>query len=181
MYYGRETPAARTMLISVEELREHPVRFDEQFAPGHIDYLTEGLQQVAPLRIEGNANLLADEIEIRGHLETTVELECGRCLEPVRQPVDVKYDLIYRPMSSITRAEEFAIPRGEEEIGYYQKGGLLLEDVAKEQVLLALPMAAVCRDGECRGLCKVCGGNLNREDCGCDKRPADPRWQGLLK
>ncbi len=181
MYHWGQRDFSGFMFISIEELQEHPVRFDERFAPGHIDYLTEDVKQVTDLKIAGRANLLADEIEVRGDLNTRVELSCSRCLEPVQQDVNVVYDLIYRPMSTITRAEEFQIPRGEEQIGFYQEGGLLLEDVAKEQVLLALPMKAVCQGCECRGLCPVCGKNLNREQCDCKEKPADPRWEGLLK
>jgi uncharacterized protein len=168
------------MFIGVEELQEHPVTYNEVFAPGFIDYLLEDLRQVDPLQVRGRASLLGDEIELRGDLSTTVEVPCSRCLESVRVPVEVKYDLIYRPMSTIARAEEMAVPRGEEEIGFYEGDGLQLEDVAKEQVLLSLPMVTVCQGGQCRGLCPVCGANRNRESCDCGKK-ADPRWEGLPK
>ena len=35
-----------------------------------------------------------------------------------------------------------------------------------EQVLLELPMKALCRD-DCRGLCPTCGADLNAGPCGC--------------
>ncbi len=166
------------MLISVEELREHRVKFEESFAPGQIDYLTEGLQQVAPLVVRGSAHLLADEIEVRGQLATTMEVICARCLDPVQHLVELTFDLVYRPISTMTRGDEFEVPRGEEEIGFYHGGGLLLEDVAKEQVLLSLPMKSICC-GDCRGLCPTCGRNLNRKSCDCSARKVDPRWEGL--
>jgi uncharacterized protein len=168
------------MLITLEQLQEHPVKFDERFAPGHIDYLTEGLRQVEVLEMQGRANLLGDEIEVRGGLATKVELTCARCLEPFTHAVDVRYNLVYRPLSSVTRGDEFQVPHGEEELGFYRESGLLLEEVAKEQLLLSLPIKTICQ-AECRGLCPVCGANLNREQCGCAARPADPRWEGLLK
>ena len=167
------------MFITVEQLQEHRVKFDETFPPGHIDYATEGLEQAGPLKIRGAANLLAGEIEVRGHLATEVEVICGRCLDPMRQPVELDFDLIYRPIETMTRGDEFQVPRGEEEIGFYHGGGLLLEDVAKEQVLLSLPIRSIC-GSDCRGLCPTCGSNLNREGCECS-RPVDPRWEGLRK
>ncbi len=165
------------MVITVEELQAHPVKFDETFGQNHIDYLTEGLKQVAPLHATGVAKLLVDEIEVRGRLTTAVEVICARCLDPVEHAVDVGFDLIYRPISSITRGDEFQVPRGEEEIGFYRDGRLLLEDVLKEQVLLSLPMKSICRT-DCRGLCPNCGMNLNREGCNCVE-PIDPRWAKL--
>lgn len=165
------------MFITVEELQEHPVRFDESFPQEHIDYLTEELRQIGPLRVSGSAKLVADEIDIRGRLTTVMEVICARCLDPVEQPVDVSFELVYRPITSITRGDEFQVPRGEEEIGFYREGRVLLEDVAKEQVLLSLPMKIICRT-DCRGLCPVCGTNLNHEACDC-VQPTDSRWEKL--
>ncbi len=166
------------MFIAVEQLQEQRVSFDESFPPGHIEYSMEGLQQVEPLTVRGAANLLGDEIEVRGRLATTVEVICARCLDPARHAVEVSFDLVYRPIGSMRRSDEFQVPRGEEEIGFYRGGGLLLEGVAKEQVLLSLPMKSVCR-GDCRGLCPTCGRNLNRESCDCSVPGIDPRFEGL--
>ena len=166
------------MFIVVEELEDHWVKFDEAFPPGHVDYLTEGIQQVAPLEVHGAARLLAGEIEIRGQLSTTMEAICARCLDPVLHPVHRDFDLVYRSIRTMTRGDEFEVPRGEEELGFYHGDGLLLEDMAKEQVLLSLPMKSVCRS-DCRGLCPQCGGNLNRESCGCASRKINPRWERL--
>jgi uncharacterized protein len=55
-----------------------------------------------------------------------------------------------------------------------------LDPIVREQVLLALPGYPVCQEG-CKGLCSVCGGNLNERDCGCDRHVPDPRWAGLEK
>ena len=50
----------------------------------------------------------------------------------------------------------------EAEISYYQGEGLLLEDVLREQVLLAVPFRAICREN-CKGICPHCGANLNEK------------------
>ena len=39
------------MFLAVEQLREDSIRFDEVFAPGHIDYEIEDLSQAAGLRV----------------------------------------------------------------------------------------------------------------------------------
>jgi uncharacterized protein len=66
----------------------------------------------------------------------------------------------------------------EAEIGYYQGDGLLLEDVLREQVLLALPLKVTCRE-DCKGLCGHCGQNLNEGQCSCSTAIEDPRWTAL--
>ncbi len=76
------------------------------------------------------------------------------------------------------RADESSISEAETEIGYYQGEGLLLEDALREQVLLATPVRALCRE-DCKGLCPQCGLNLNVEQCNCEQRPSDLRWDAL--
>jgi uncharacterized protein len=51
---------------------------------------------------------------------------------------------------------------------------------AWEALILEIPMKPVCRD-ECRGLCPVCGADLNEKTCGCEAREADPRLLSLKK
>ncbi len=53
-----------------------------------------------------------------------------------------------------------------------------LDPIVREQIALALPGYPVC-DESCKGLCSVCGANLNERDCGCDRHVPDPRWAGL--
>jgi uncharacterized protein len=49
-----------------------------------------------------------------------------------------------------------------------------------EQFYLSLPMKPLCRQ-DCRGLCTVCGTNLNRETCDCKRDWEDPRLDVLRK
>jgi uncharacterized protein len=83
-------------------------------------------------------------------------------------------------MSDIAVEEEVEIDKGEAEIGFYEGGGLELEDILLEQVVLALPMQRVCSDA-CKGICPVCGGNRNETTCDCRGEGADDRWGALRK
>jgi uncharacterized protein len=96
-------------------------------------------------------------------------------------PQDVKrdFELLYRPLGvDAAGRDELSVTDAEAEIGYYQGEGLLLEDVLREQVLLALPLKVTCRE-ECKGLCPQCGKNLNQEQCSCSTEMEDPRWAAL--
>jgi uncharacterized protein len=174
------------MFIEIHELERRPVNFDEEFTPGTIDF-GEDVQQRTPLKSDGRADLVEEhhskhkvlkDIRLQGALATTLELVCARCLEPVVQPVDRKFDLLYRPQGSDGGDEEQSVSGTDAEIGYYQGEGLLLEDVLREQVLLSVPLRTLCRE-DCKGLCAVCGKNLNHEQCSCAQEAADPRWEAL--
>ncbi len=171
------------MFLSVKEMELRKIRFDEAFAPGLIDFTGEGLEQATPVRVTGSAELLAHtdgEVRVRGRYTVEMTAQCDRCLGRARFPLDASFDLFYRPMSYIAREEEVEIDEGEAEIAFYESGGMELEDILREQVLLALPMQRVCSEA-CKGICPVCGKNRNETACNCKVESTDDRWGALRK
>jgi uncharacterized protein len=173
------------MLIRVSDLQLQKLEFNQDFPPGAVEFGPDFRQQ-GPMHAKGRAELIVehrghkqniDDIRVVGGLDVTLEVSCARCLEPVTHTVTWSFDLLYRPLGVDRRAEEVAITEADTEIGYYEGEGLLLEDVLREQVLLATPVKLVCRD-DCKGLCPHCGANLNVEKCDC-QQPGDPRWAAL--
>jgi uncharacterized protein len=174
------------MFIALHELERHPVDFDEKLEPGTID-LGADLRQASQLQTSGRAQLVEEhhgkhklikDIRLNGGLSTSVEMACARCLEPVVQSVKRDFDLLYRPLGADAGREEAPVAGTEAEISYYEGEGLLLEDVLREQVLLAVPLKAICRQ-DCKGLCPQCGANLNVTKCSCAEPPEDSRWSAL--
>jgi uncharacterized protein len=169
------------MFLSVKEMERRKIRFDGTFEPGQIDFKGEALEQLTPLRATGVAELLPHsegEVHIEGRYTVEMTAECDRCLGRARFPLEGKLDLYYRPASFIAREEEVEIDEEEAEMGFYEGGGLELEEILREQVLLMLPMQRVC-SASCKGICPVCGRNRNESDCGCKPAPADDRWGAL--
>ena len=154
------------MFISPEELKRHPVEFDSNFEIGGLDFRGTDIRQLSPLKFEGAAELTGEEIRITGRIEGKVGKPCDRCLEPTRFNLERKIDLFYRPLVSIARAEELGISEGDTSVAFYSGDSIALTDVAGEQVILSVPMKALCR-AECKGLCPFCGTNRNRKPCGC--------------
>jgi len=172
------------MFLSVKEMEVRKVRFDETFEPGRIEFLGEELEQASPLHATGTAELLPDtdgEVRIQGRYSVEMAAQCDRCLQRARFPLDAAFDLFYRPASEIAHEEEVSLQEGELEIGFYEDGGIELEEILLEQVLLALPMQRVCSDA-CKGICPVCGKNRNETECDCRRvENADDRWGALRK
>src|SRR6267378_5340918 len=174
------------MFIELKDLEIHPVDFREEFGPGLIDLGGE-VRQRSPLRSEGRADLVEEhhgkhkvvqDIRVKGKLETSLEVACARCLDPVVHQVERSFDLLYRPLGTDSGHEELSVTDAEAEIGYYQGEGLLLEDALREQVLLSVPLKVVCRE-DCKGLCPSCGGNRNAQPCSCIQPLEDLRWAAL--
>ena len=174
------------MFIEISELERHPVDFEEELAAGTLD-LGPDLRQSNAVNATGRAQLVEEhhgkhrtikDIRVNGQLSSRVEACCARCLEAVTQDVTRAFDLLYRPQGVDAGTAERSVAASEAEISYYQGEGILLEDVLREQVLLALPLKILCRE-DCRGLCAHCGKNLNVEQCSCTVLNNDPRWAAL--
>ncbi|HYG99723.1 MAG TPA: DUF177 domain-containing protein [Terriglobales bacterium] len=176
------------MFIDIRELELHRLDFDETFQPEVIDFGAD-VRQRTPLVANGHAELLKEhhggskgevieDIRLVGSLATSIETACARCLEPVRTDLSRDFDLLYRPQGADAGQEELSVTQAEAEIGYYSGDGLQLEDVLREQVLLAVPLRVLCGEA-CKGLCPQCGKNLNVEACSCESQQSDPRWDAL--
>ncbi len=171
------------MFLSVKEMELRKIRFDETLQPGQIEFASENLEQASPLHAVGSAELLKNtggEVRVQGRYTVELTAECDRCLLNARFPLDAGFDLFYQPASVIARDEEIEIHEGEAEIGFYAGGGLELEDILREQILLALPMQRVCSE-DCKGICPVCGRNRNQSACDCNTSTHDDRWGALRK
>ncbi len=174
------------MFISLQVLEQKEVNFREEYPPDTID-LVQDMRQSAPLRTSGRATLIEEQlghheviqdIRVIGELHTSVEMACARCLEQVTRPVSRNFELLYRPRGIDSGREEISVTQAEAEIGYYTGDGIELQDILREQILLAVPMKVVCSDS-CKGFCPHCGQDLNKGDCHCSTPVGDPRWDAL--
>jgi uncharacterized protein len=117
-----------------------------------------------------------DKVELIGGVSVVVEFECDRCLATLSIPVEASFDLLYVP--PIGTGDEHELGENDLSLGFYQDGTIDVDDLAREQIELALPMARLCSE-ECRGLCPACGANLNLGECACSEDQVDVRWAGL--
>lgn len=169
------------MFISLQQLEQRPVPFRVDIPAGEIDIDCDSkMRQASVLHSEGSAQLLnhsLGEIRVHGQLNVTVEATCDRCLETTSFPIENRFDLVYMPAEESSRGED-EIDQAGIEVGYYEGGGIALNDILREVVLLALPMQLICSEA-CKGICPVCGENRNQRDCGCHPESFDDRWSHL--
>jgi len=152
--------------ITLGELERHRIVISKTYAPGTLDYHGVDFRQATPLKVDAVAELMGSEILIRGRLATRLEACCDRCLGSVAIPIKQEFDLFYRPVSTIAREEEIELPEDELGVGFFSGDGIELADVVTEQVILSVPMKVICQT-DCRGLCPLCGANLNFAKCAC--------------
>jgi uncharacterized protein len=120
----------------------------------------------ATLEIDALLEAVSDGVLASGSAGIAWSAVCRRCLAPVNG----RTDAAFREMYSLHPIEGETYPIVNDQVD--------LELVAREAILLDLPLAPVCRE-ECAGLCLTCGADLNDGPCSCAPTAPDPRWSVL--
>ena len=131
---------------------------------------------IGPCELSLRATRADEKVELIGSVRVVVEFECDRCLTDLSVRVEESFELLYVP--PLGTGDEHELGENDLSLGFYQDGVIDVDDLAREQIELALPMARLCTE-ECRGLCPECGANLNLGECACSKKQVDTRWAAL--
>lgn len=123
-----------------------------------------GSQLELDLRLEA----VMDGVLVSGTVVAPIRAECGRCLTPVDSSIEVEVQELfaYEPAPD---GDEIALVAGDL---------INLEPIARDAVVLGLPLNPVCRD-DCAGLCAGCGEPLADLPAGHGHDEIDPRWAAI--
>jgi uncharacterized protein len=127
-----------------------------------------------PLRLHGVIESVVDGLLVRATLETTVEVACSRCLEPVTDAVRTDVIELFHDPARLDPDELAEVDEGYA----IAEGTIDLDALLRDSLAPALPAQPRCRD-DCAGLCPSCGVNRNENTCGCRDEHDDPRWAAL--
>lgn len=167
------------MRIGVENLTAAGTPFAHAYGAEEVDLEDEGARLVADARVEGKASRKGDEVRLRGEIKTEVELLCDRCLAPKRAPLAVEFDTSFIPEAAeAAKTENVELLAEDLVLSAYDGEAVDLDELVREQVLLALPSRRLCGE-DCKGLCPKCGTDLNAGHCSCEQGEIDPRWSAL--
>jgi uncharacterized protein len=162
------------MRLDLSQVRTGREHYEKVYDPGVFSADREAFQVVAPVALSFDILKDKEQFHLTGTVRTTLELPCSRCLEPFRSPVDASFDLRYQPHALNTGSDEREIEEDDLSTAFYENDEIDLGQLMREQFYLSVPMKPLCQD-DCRGLCPVCGTNLNRGTCECKRDWVDPR------
>lgn len=121
----------------------------------------------------------ADGVLVTAALDTTIELECCRCVTPFAAPVQLEIEEEFHPSVDIHTGARLPVLDTEEDATTIDGQHFLdLAEVVRQAIFLAIPMRPLCR-GDCAGLCTLCGQDLSSERCQCVVDSVDPRLEVL--
>jgi len=148
--------------------------------PEVLELEAEGVTFEKPIKAELTVSKSQDQLICRGKVTSSVKMECSRCLTEYDQSISSALDFVIDLTGNLDGMKS-------EEEGYFfadpTSTFFEIDDLVREAIILSLPLKPLCSE-DCKGLCPICGTDLNRSQCSCVKEKTDPRWdqlKGLLK
>ncbi len=183
------------MQYNVAQLLKEPIGATRTY---QLDESLTGLDPdlIALSTLSGTLQLLRTHSGVlgTGRFDVTVQMDCGRCLEPIPAQVEATFEESFRPLTEVTTGR-YLLPdefEGQEE--ELEDSALLIDDhhildiseVLRQSVWLGMPMIPRCRYAqpeECPNFAERLSemDEIHEDLADDDGQPAvDPRWAALL-
>jgi uncharacterized protein len=166
------------MRIELENLEGGKSDFAHVYQPDDLNPVDERISLTQPATVSGKVRLADNEVFVNGHVETRAQVECDRCLQPVKLPVNADFALEYITGSEYESSGVVELTEAEMSVSVFDGQAIDVDEIVKEQIVLAVPTRMLCRE-DCKGICPECGADRNKGDCNCTTNDIDPRWAAL--
>lgn len=125
---------------------------------------------------------VAGKLHIKGKTEIRLRMPCDRCLDDVEIPFSVQIDSRVLPDKASDGiggvSEQDSEIRDIDEFSFLDGCILDVDKLVSDEIVVALPTKVLCKE-DCKGLCTVCGTNLNHSSCSCNRSVGDPRMAAI--
>jgi len=128
----------------------------------------EGDEVDVDVRLEA----VVDGVLATGTVYADLKGECVRCLDPIEDEVEARFQELYLYDAPEVVEEE------DEDLSVVVEEHIDLETAIRNAIVLEIPFQPLCSD-DCPGLCQECGVSLKEEPGHTHEAPIDPRWAGL--
>lgn len=165
-------------VLRLLELREGRNELRLSIAPGDVSL--SALRLLKNVTVELVVNKNGEKLLLNGTVLFEAEFCCAWCSECFSKVFHEKIEQEYLPRGAGPAIPPFELTSAELHRELYTGETIDITPVVRDTILLAVPLAPVCRD-DCRGLCPVCGTNLNYNQCACVREEVSAWKQALAK
>jgi uncharacterized protein len=166
------------MRVELAKLDNNVGNFAHEYAGEEFVLEDDRAVVAGPPRVAGRITRTENKVVVNGDFAAIVEVACDRCLQPVELPISSDFRLEYVTAETYMSLETAELAPEDLALSIFDGEVIDVDDIVREQVLLAIPTQAICREN-CKGFCAVCGADRNIIDCNCSATELDPRWSGL--
>lgn len=148
------------MLLNVVDAQKipgvkHPFSLEEALEP--VEFGGEVFRFTRLISVEGCMTGVGESIALEGKILAALEGACARCLEPAAFELELPF----------TESFVRQVDEDESDAFVYEGTQIELDEMVMSVLFTHLPMQILCSE-ECKGLCSMCGTNLNHQACDCD-------------
>jgi uncharacterized protein len=148
-------PSQKPFRINIGFLINQPIGYS-RVLPFELDEIDMG-DGLFLRAVNGSIDLIRtqDGLIARTVINAEVESECSRCLEPFQEKIHSEFE------------EYFTFPyveSSEDEIKVPEDGNIDFKPILHDYMMMEMPISSFCQP-DCRGLCDICGQNLNQAVC----------------
>ncbi len=161
------------LALNIAHLDEGHSSLTRQVTPAEVELENDDVF-IFPINVRFEIDKVGHELFIKTNINTKAHFACDRCTEPYDGNIDESVRIVITTDSDLGNREQdiYPINTSSTEID--------VTESIKETLLVSLPVKRLCKT-DCKGLCPVCGINLNFETCSCKTEKIDPRWEALKK
>lgn len=120
------------------------------------------------VKVSGFVKSSTGVVSLSSVAECTVSTQCAKCAKDISIKLNIPVDHLLISHLNDEDNDDYIL---------VENPVLNLDDLVLEDIFLSLPSRFLCKK-DCKGLCPICGKDLNEGECGC-KRPIDPRLAAL--
>ncbi len=162
------------MRIKIEDIPVDGLSYDFKEGKALSDYLSfessnEYLKNIVPLKACFTISRIQKVIRFDGEIDVLWKGICARCLEEKEFPIHSTFHTNILPTGKFRMGRDIELEEDEMDLEFYTGDEIDITDILLEQISLEVPMKTLCSD-DCKGLCPVCGENLNYATCDCKQR-----------
>jgi uncharacterized protein len=141
-------------------------------APADLGIEVLGVPEGSPVELDLRLEAVMEGVLVTGTATVAVTGECARCLEPISDDVEVRFqELFVYDGRDVDPDEELEVSKLQDDL-------VDLDPLLRDAVVLALPFQPLCTE-DCPGLCVECGARLADDPDHGHGEPVDPRWAAL--
>jgi len=137
------------MKFNVNEILPEGLELKEEISVVSWDMETALIKFKGPISAKAMITREDDDIFVDLSVKGTALEECSRCAEIFKVPVLLNKRFLYSAKTKPT---------------------INMDPDIREEIMLDYPIKPLCKP-DCKGLCPVCGMNLNEGGCNCKMKP----------
>ncbi len=147
-------------------------------APADLGIEVLSVAEGSPVDVDLRLEAVMEGVLATGTATAVVEGECTRCLEPIREAIEVTFQELFEYDDTRHRGRDDS--EEDDETSRLEDDLLDLEPLLRDAVVLALPFQPLCQP-DCPGLCPECGARLADDPDHAHDAAVDPRWAALAE